>query len=201
MESLKQLEEDLRKKHEEQLKSLNELVEQHRAQIKKLSEDHVVEKQQLEDDWQKKHAEELIVLKNEQREEMLLKEKLLDKAETEIKRAVLEIETKDKNINEMTEFIEKTSGEYEERLSKIRKEFEDRLQDIKTNTGSSYEEQLRGVQEMISKQHAEELERLKAEHDTVGGKLLKFVYKRQNYGRYTQEIVACIRTFNDHYNY
>ena len=170
LESLKKLEENLQKKHEEQLKALNDLVEQHRAQIKKLSEDHIVEKQEIEQNWQKKLAEELTVLKNEQREEMLLKEKLLDKAETEIRRAVLEIETKDKNIKEITEFIEKTSSEYEERLAKIRKEFEDRLQDMKTNTGSSHEEQLRGVQEMIAKQHAEELERLKAEHDTVGRK-------------------------------
>jgi kinesin family protein 4/21/27 len=174
LESLKKLEENLQKKHEEQLKALNDLVEQHRAQIKKLSEDHIAEKQEIEQSWQKKLAEELTVLKNEQREEMLLKEKLLDKAETEIRRAVLEIETKDKNIHEMTEFIEKTSSEYEERLAKIRKEFEDRLQDMKTNTGSSHEEQLRGVQEMIAKQHAEELERLKAEHDTVGRKNTKF---------------------------
>ncbi len=168
MESLKKLEEDLQKKHEGQLSALKDLVEQHRAQIKKLSEDHAVEKQELEQNMQKKHAEELGILNDEHCEEMLLKENLLDKAETEIRRAVLEIETKDKNINEMSEFIEKTSSEYEERLAKIRKEFEDTLEKMKTNTDSSNEEQLRGVQEMLSKQHAEELERLKAEHDRVG---------------------------------
>lgn len=167
LESLKKLEEDLQKKHEGQLSALNDLVEQHRAQIKKLSEDHAVEKQEIEMNWQKKLAEELSNLRNEQREEMLLKESLLDKAETEIRRALLEIETKDKNVNEMTEFMEKTSVEYEERLGKIRKDFEDKLQDMKSNTDSSNEVKLQGIQEMLSQQHAEELERIKAEHDKV----------------------------------
>lgn len=167
LENLKNLEHNLLQKHEKQLNALNDLVEQHRTQINKLKENHEVEKEELEHNWQKKLAEELEALKNEQREEMLIKEDLLDKAETEIRRAVLEIETKDKNINEMTEFIEKTSREYEERLGKIRKDFDDKLEDMKSNTGSSNEEQLRGVQEMLSQQHADEFQRLKAEHDKV----------------------------------
>lgn len=165
LESLKKLEEDLQKKHEGQLSALNDLVEQHRAQIKKLSEEHGVEKQELEQKWQKKLVDELNALKNEQREEMIEKENLLQNAETEMGRALLEIETKDKNISEITAFIEKASGEYEERLAKIRKEFEEKLDEMKND--SSYEEQLRGVQELLAKQHAEELERLKAEHDQV----------------------------------
>lgn len=163
LESLKKLEEDLRKKHEGQLNALNDLVEQHRTQIKKLREEHGVEKQELEQKWQKEHDDELSTLKNEQREEMIEKENLLDKAETETRRALLEIETKDKNINEMTAFIEKTSSEYEERLAKTRREFEEKLEEMKND--SSHEE--RGVQELLAKQHAEELERLKAEHDQV----------------------------------
>ena len=165
LESLKKLEEDLQKKHEGQLSALNDLVEQHGAQIKKLSEDHGVEKQELEQKWQKKLADELSTLKNEQREEIIEKENLLDKAETEMKRALLEIETKDKNINEMTVFIEKASGEYEERLTKMHREFEEKLEGMKND--SSHEEQLRGVQELLAKQHVEELERLKSEHDQV----------------------------------
>ena len=167
LESLKNLEEDLQRKHEGQLSALNDLVEQHRTQIKKLIEEHEVKMKELEESWQKKLTDELNILKHEQREEMLLKENLLNKAETEIKRAVLELETKEKNINELSEFIGKTSREYEERLAKIRKEFEDQLQALKNNTDSSYEEQLRDVQEMLSKQHTEELERLKSEHDKV----------------------------------
>lgn len=167
LESLKNLEEDLQNKQQGQLSALNDLLEQHREQLKKLTEDHDIEKQELEQNWEKKLEQELVSLKNEQREEMLLKENLLDKAETEIRRAVLEIETKDQNINKMTEFIKRTTVEYEERLTKIGQDFEDRIQEMKANSDNSYEDQLKGNLELFSKQHAEELKRLKKEHEKV----------------------------------
>ena len=87
----------------------------------------------------------------------------------------MEIETKDKNVNEMTAFIETTSAEYNTRLNKIRKDFEEKLEEIKSNVDSSHEVELRGIQELLSKQRADEIERLKVEHEKVKNDNLRTV--------------------------
>lgn len=167
LENLKKLEDELQKKHEGQLSSLNDLLEQHRAQIQLLNDDHSQDKKVLEEQWQKTLTEQIDALRNEQQEEMLLKDTLIDKAEKEVRRALQEIETKDKHLNELNEFIEKISSEYEESIKDIRRDFEEKLIAMEKKTDGSQQEQIRSVQEMLSTQNAKDLERLKIENDKV----------------------------------
>lgn len=175
MGNLKKLEETLQKKHEGQLHALNDLLEHHQGQLKKQNEDHEVEKEKVISEWQKKLENELMKVKSEHDQEMMLKNLRLNQAETELKHQILEIETKDKNVNEMTAFIETTSAEYNTRLNKIRKDFEEKLEEIKSNVDSSHEVELRGIQELLSKQRADEIERLKVEHEKVKNDNLRTV--------------------------
>lgn len=146
---------------------MNDLLVHHQGQLKRLNEDHAMEKQEIISEWQKKLANELTAVKDNHQQEIAIKSELLNKAETELKHYVLEAETKDKDLNEMTEFIEATSAEYEKRLKNMRREFDAKLEEMKCNVDSTHEVEIRGIQESLSKQHTEELGRLKEEHEKV----------------------------------
>lgn len=167
LENLKKLEEDLLAKHQGQIAALDDLLQHHQAELDKLKEGHEVEKQNIINEWKRKISDALSTVKNVHEQEIRSKDEEVEKAESELKRYILEMETKDKNMNALRESIDKANMEYEGRLTDMRNDFDAKLEEVRSSMSGSTESQIRAIQELLSKQHKEELERLKEEHEKV----------------------------------